>query len=116
MQNPNERHLGRVRAPMPVRNSWGREMSCANENDYAAKIVMVNQGKALCIQPQSNETLYLHSGRLWFNLNGHEFELVPGASITIDRSDVVHFQAEEDSAILEVGSRGLAKLVSLDGK
>ena len=116
MQNPNERNGGRIRAPMPVRNSWGREMSCANESEYAAKIVMVNQGKALCIQAQSTETLYLHSGRLWFNLNGHEFELIPGASITIDRSDVVHFQAEEDSAILEVGAGHLSKLVSLDGK
>lgn len=116
MANPSERNLGRIRAPMPLRNAWGRELTCANEKDYASKILIVSQGKGLCIQPQSNETLFLYSGRLWFNLNGHEFELIPGASITIDRSDMVHFQAEEDSAIVEVGGRELAKLVSLDGK
>lgn len=100
---------------MPVRNAWGRELNCANERDYAAKMLLVNAGKALCVQPQSTSTLYLYSGRLSFNLNGQEFELIPGASITIDRSDIAHFQADEDSAVFEVGSGDLAKLVALDG-
>jgi mannose-6-phosphate isomerase-like protein (cupin superfamily) len=114
--NPKERSAGRIRAPMPVRNVWGRELHCANEDQYAAKMLLVKEGKALFIQPQSTETLYLYSGRLWFNLNGNEFELVAGASVTIDRTDIAHFLAQEDSAIFEVSSNLLARLVSPEGK
>jgi hypothetical protein len=114
--NPKERSAGRIRAPMPVRNGWGRELCCAAEEAYTAKMLLVNDGKALLVQPQSTETLYLYSGKLWFNLNGHEFELVAGASVTLDRSDIAHFTAHEDSAILEVSAGALARIVHLEGK
>ncbi len=99
---------------MPVRSGWGRELSCANEEQYAGKILLVNKGHALSFQGHAVETLYLHSGTLWFSLNGHEFELVPGASITVEESDAVYFQALEDSAILEIGAGRLADLIHLE--
>lgn len=77
-------------------------------------MLIINERHSLFIQPQATETLYLHSGKLWFNLNGHEFELVAGASITIDRSDIAYLQAVEDSSILEMSAGELARLVPLE--
>ena len=101
---------------MPIRNSWGREVQCAREEQYSAKMLLINARNSLFIQPQSTETLYLHSGSLWFNLNGHEFELVAGASLTLERSDIAYFRVEEDSAVLEVSAGELARLVPLEDK
>jgi quercetin dioxygenase-like cupin family protein len=112
--NPKERSAGRIRAPMPVRNGWGRELSCAAEEQYAGKLLLVNKGHALSFQGHALETIYLQSGTLWFSLNGHEFELVPGASLTIEEGDAAYFQALEDSAILEIGTGRLANLVHLE--
>lgn len=89
---------------------WGRELCYASEPQYEAKILEVKKGHGLT--PEQNEfqtrTMHILSGSVWFQLNGIEFDLIPGACLTIRPGDAHCLHALEDSVVLEVSTRVIA--------
>ena len=59
-------------------------------------------------------TLHVLSGAVWFQLNGIEFDLIPGACLTIRSGDTHLLYAIEDSIVLEVSSPPVADAESVD--
>ena len=110
------RNIGRMRAATIVAKPWGREVWYADEDLYAGKILEINEGHALSLQKHEikTETLYLLSGRIWFHLNGLEFEFVPGACLTIRPGDIHRLAALEDSVVLEVSTPHLGDVIRLE--
>lgn len=107
-----------LRTPKIVDKPWGREVWYAHEQDYAGKILEVKQGFALSLQKheRKTETMYLLSGRVLFHLNGADFEVPPGRSLTIRPGDVHRVEALEDSVILEVSTPHLDDLIRLEDR
>ena len=110
------RNIGRLRAATIVPKPWGREVWYANEDQYAGKILEVKEGHSLSLQKHEfkTETMYLLSGKIWFHLNGLEFEFIPGACLTIRPGDVHRLHALEDSVVLEVSTPHLSDVVRLE--
>lgn len=108
----------RVSKPKIVEKPWGREVWYAHERTYAGKILEVKQGHALSLQKheKKQETMFLHSGRLMYHLNGDDFEFEPGECITILPGDVHRIQAIEDSVILEVSTPELDDVIRLEDR
>lgn len=104
-RDANRRHAGRVRAATIMPRSWGREICYAEDEHYAAAILEMMSGHGLVShQESSKRTIHMLSGLVWFQLNGIEFELIPGACLTIRPSDSYAIHAMEDSVLLEVRS------------
>ena len=93
--------LGRLRAASVVPKPWGREL-WYEQNGSTAQILEIHQGQALTLQAQKDmtETLFLLSGRVWFHLNGHNFEIIPGAFLPIVHGDVCGLHAIENAVVL----------------
>lgn len=108
----------RVAQPKVVDKPWGREVWYAHEERYAGKILEVTKGHALSLQKheKKQETMYLQSGRLLYHLNGEEFEMSPGESITIFPGDVHRIEALEDARILEVSTPELDDVIRLEDR
>jgi quercetin dioxygenase-like cupin family protein len=86
--------------------SWGREVRYAQEADYTAAVLEITSGHGMTPhQETSARTIHMLSGLVWFQLNGIEFELIPGACLTIRHADSYAIYAIEDSVLLEVRSR-----------
>jgi mannose-6-phosphate isomerase len=111
-------YLPPLAEPKIVEKPWGREVWYAHEERYAGKILEVREGHALSLQKHERkmETMYLFRGRLRYHLNGHDFEMTPGRSITIRPGDIHRVEALEDSTILEVSTPELDDLVRLEDR
>jgi quercetin dioxygenase-like cupin family protein len=104
-RDTNHRHA-RVRAATIIARPWGRELCYASEPQYEAKVLEVKKDHSL--NPEHNEyqtrTMHILSGAVWFQLNGLEFDLIPGACLTIRPGDSHSLQALEDSIVLVVST------------
>ena len=112
----NQPQHARLRAPHVVQKPWGRELWYAHEEQYAGKILEIKKGHALSLQKHEikRETMFLLSGKMWFHLNGHEFDFIPGACITINPGDIHRLHATEDSVVLEVSTPHLDDVIRID--
>jgi mannose-6-phosphate isomerase-like protein (cupin superfamily) len=105
-------------APKVVPKPWGKEIWWAHEDRYAGKILVVNRGHVLSLQKHEikMETLYLQSGRAIFHLNGKDFEMGPGVSVSVHPGDIHRIEALEDTVLLEVSTPELADVVRLEDR
>lgn len=109
MANSNRdssRRHARVRAATIMPKPWGRELCYAREPQYEAKILEVKKGNGVSPDESEFETRIMHvlSGAVWFQLNGIEFDLIPGACLTIRPGDTYVLHAVDDCVVLEVST------------
>jgi quercetin dioxygenase-like cupin family protein len=105
-----------------VEKPWGYELHWAKTDRYVGKVLHVTAGHALSLQyhNQKDETIYLHSGKLLFEVeeNGalQAREMAPGDSFHITPKTVHRMTAIEDSDILEVSTPELDDVVRLEDR
>jgi mannose-6-phosphate isomerase len=118
---------GIPRIPMPkdvtrVEKPWGYELHWAKTDRYVGKIIHVKAGHALSLQYHNvkDETIYLHSGRLLFEIQEGERlvrrDMRPGESVHIVPKTVHRMTAIEDSDILEASTPELDDVVRLEDR
>ena len=106
-----------------VEKPWGYEIHWAKSDRYVGKILHVAAGHALSLQYHEvkDETIYLHSGRVLFEIQQQggaleRRELRPGEAVHITPKTVHRMTALEDSDILEVSTPELDDVVRLDDR
>jgi len=106
-----------------VEKPWGYELHWARTDRYVGKLIHVNAGHALSLQyhNRKDETIYLHSGRLLFEIgdNGDSLvrrEMHPGERVHITPKTVHRMTAIEDSDIFEVSTPELDDVVRLEDR
>ena len=105
-----------------VEKPWGYELHWAKTDRYVGKIIHVNAGHALSLQYHNlkDETIYLHSGRLLFEIQKEGAmvarEMRPGEGVHITPKTVHRMTAIEDSDILEVSTPELHDVVRLEDR
>ncbi len=106
-----------------VEKPWGYELHWAKTDRYVGKLIHVNAGHALSLQyhNRKDETIYLHSGRLLFEIQEPGRDLVkremrPGERVHIMPKTVHRMTAIEDSDIFEVSTPELDDVVRLEDR
>ena len=111
-----------------VEKPWGYELHWAKTDRYVGKLIHVNAGHALSLQyhDRKDETIYLHSGRLLFEVgapgdseHGKRLgsrEMRPGDREHITPKTVHRMTAIEDSDIFEVSTPELDDVVRLEDR
>ncbi len=106
-----------------VEKPWGYELHWAKTDRYVGKLIHVNAGHALSLQyhNRKDETIYLHSGRLVFEIAEQGKDLVrremhPGERVHITPLTVHRMTAIEDSDIFEVSTPELDDVVRLEDR
>jgi mannose-6-phosphate isomerase len=105
-----------------VEKPWGYELHWAKTDRYVGKLIHVNKGHALSLQyhNQKDETIYLHSGLLLFEIqvgeNLTKREMRPGESVHVTPKTVHRMTAIEDSDIFEVSTPELHDVVRLEDR
>jgi len=105
-----------------VEKPWGYELHWAKTDRYVGKLIHVNAGHALSLQYHNikDETIYLHSGRILFEIQEHgelqSREMRPGERVHITPKTVHRMTAIEDSDIFEVSTPELDDVVRLQDK
>jgi mannose-6-phosphate isomerase len=105
-----------------VEKPWGYELHWANTDRYVGKLIHVNAGHALSLQYHNvkDETIYLHSGKLLFEIEeGGKLqarEMLPGERVHIVPKTVHRMTAIEDSDIFEVSTPELHDVVRLEDR
>jgi quercetin dioxygenase-like cupin family protein len=105
-----------------VEKPWGYELHWAKTDRYVGKILHVNAGQALSLQYHNlkDETIYLYSGRLLFEIQEGERlvkrEMRPGDRIHVAPKTVHRMTALEDSDIFEVSTPELDDVVRLEDR
>ncbi len=105
-----------------VEKPWGYELHWAKTDRYVGKLIHVNAGHALSLQYHNvkDETIYLHSGRLRFEIQEDgklvEREMLPGERVHITPKTVHRMTAIEDSDIFEVSTPELDDVVRLQDR
>ena len=105
-----------------VEKPWGYELHWAKTDRYVGKLIHVNAGHALSLQYHNlkDETVYLHSGRLLFEIQeGKEFvkrEMRSGERVHIMPKTIHRMTALEDSDIFEVSTPELDDVVRLEDR
>jgi mannose-6-phosphate isomerase len=106
-----------------VEKPWGYEIHWAHTDRYVGKLIHVNAGHALSLQyhNRKDETIYLHSGRLLFEIGGDgktlaRREMRPGERVHITPKTVHRMTAIEDSDIFEVSTPELDDVVRLEDR
>lgn len=105
-----------------VDKPWGFELHWAKTDRYVGKIIHVRAGHALSLQYHNlkDETIYLHSGRVLFEIQEGERlikrDMRPGESVHIVPKTVHRMTAIEDSDILEVSTPELDDVVRLEDR
>ena len=106
-----------------VEKPWGYEVIWATTELYCGKLLFVRAGEALSLQlhRQKDETIYVHEGRLEFEM-GEEAGAVasavvePGAAFHVRPGTVHRMRALEDSILLEVSTSHLDDVVRLEDR
>ena len=86
-----------------VNKPWGYELHWAKTDRYVGKLIHVNAGHALSLQyhNQKDETIYLASGRMLFEIKEGEAlvarEMSPGEAVHITPKTVHRMTAISDS-------------------
>lgn len=106
-----------------VEKPWGYELHWAKTDRYVGKLIHVNAGHALSLQyhNKKDETIYLHSGKLIFEIAEQGKDLVkremrPGDRVHITPTTVHRMTAIEDSDIFEVSTPELDDVVRLEDR
>ena len=105
-----------------VEKPWGYELHWAHTDRYVGKLIHVNAGHALSLQyhNQKDETIYLHSGKLLFEIDEGSGlttrEMNPGERVHITPKTVHRMTAIEDSDILEASTPELHDVVRLEDR
>jgi len=105
-----------------VEKPWGYELHWARTDRYVGKLIHVDAGHALSLQYHNikDETIYLHSGRLLFEIQeGADLvkrEMLPGERVHITPKTVHRMTAIEDSDIFEVSTPELDDVVRLQDR
>ena len=108
--------VGRVEKP------WGYELWWARTERYVGKILHVTAGHALSLQyhNQKEETIYVYSGRLLFEIQEGERligkELLPGDRIHVTPGTVHRMTALEDCDLFEVSTPEVEDVVRLEDR
>src|ERR1700732_121593 len=105
-----------------VEKPGGYEMHWDKTDSYVGKLIHVNAGHALSLQYHNlkDETIYLHSGRLLFEIQEGQGlvrrEMEPGQSVHITPKTIHRMTAIEDSDIFEVSTPELHDVVRLEDR
>ena len=105
-----------------VDKPWGYELHWAKTDRYVGKLIHVNRGHALSLQyhNQKDETIYLWSGKLLFEIeeNGTltKREMMPGEAVHVTPKTVHRMTAIEDADIFEVSTPELDDVVRLEDR
>jgi mannose-6-phosphate isomerase len=106
-----------------VEKPWGYELHWAKTDRYVGKLIHVNAGHALSLQYHNlkDETIYLHSGRMAFEIQPPGQELVmremhPGDRIHITPKTIHRMTAIDDCDIFEVSTPELDDVVRLEDR
>jgi mannose-6-phosphate isomerase len=100
-----------------VEKPWGYELHWAKTDRYVGKLIHVNAGHALSLQyhNQKDETIYLSSGRMLFEIKeGNELvkrEMTPGEAVHVTPKTVI-----TDCDIFEVSTPELHDVVRLEDR
>ena len=104
-----------------VEKPWGRELWIAHTDQYALKIIEVNQGTRSSLQyhVQKHEHIYVDRGRLqveWENEEGElvTLELAPGDVIENQPGRKHRVTAIEDTRLIEVSTPELKDVVRIE--
>ena len=105
-----------------VEKPWGYELHWAKTDRYVGKLIHVNAGHALSLQYHNvkDETIYLHSGRLLFEIQEgpdlNKREMLPGERVHITAGTIHRMTAIEDSDIFEVSTPELHDVGRLEDR
>ena len=106
-----------------VDKPWGYELHWAKTDRYVGKILHIKAGHALSLQyhNQKDETIFLHAGRMLFEIGGPDGALVrremtPGESVRVTPKTVHRMTAIEDCDVLEASTPELDDVVRLDDR
>jgi quercetin dioxygenase-like cupin family protein len=105
-----------------VEKPWGYELWWARTDRYVGKLIHVNKGHALSLQyhNKKDETIYLHSGRILFEIQDGDVltsrEMVPGESVHVTPPTVHRMTAIEDSDIFEVSTPETDDVVRIEDR
>ena len=105
-----------------VEKPWGYELHWAKTDRYVGKLIHVNAGHALSLQYHNikDETIYLHSGLLLFEIQEGgtlvKREMRPGERVHITAKTIHRMTAIEDSDIFEVSTPELQDVVRLEDR
>src|SRR5713226_9449411 len=105
-----------------VEKPWGYELHWAKTDRYVGKLIHVNAGHALSLQYHNlkDETIYLHSGRLLFEIqDGPSLiarEMFPGERAHITPKTTHRMTAVQDSEIFEVSTPELDDVVRIEDR
>ena len=106
-----------------VEKPWGYELHWAKTDRYVGKLIHVNAGHALSLQYHNlkDETIYLHSGKLLFEIERDGKLLTsakcsPASRVHITPKTVHRMTAIEDSDIFEVSTPELHDVVRLEDR
>jgi mannose-6-phosphate isomerase len=106
-----------------VEKPWGYEIHWAKTDRYVGKILHVTAGHALSLQYHNlkDETIYLHTGKLRFEIQRdggplETREMRPGEAVHITPKTIHRMTALEDSDILEVSTPELDDVVRLEDR
>jgi mannose-6-phosphate isomerase len=106
-----------------VEKPWGYELHWAKTDRYVGKVLHVFAGHALSLQyhNRKDETIYLYSGRMLFDIGPQggpleRREMKPGDSVHVTPKTVHRMTALEDCDILEVSTPDLDDVVRLEDR
>ena len=105
-----------------VEKPWGYELHWARTDRYVGKILHIKAGHALSLQyhNKKEETIYLHSGKMLFEIdeNGslEQREMSPGDSVHVVPPTVHRMTAIEDCDVLEVSTPELDDVVRIEDR
>jgi mannose-6-phosphate isomerase len=108
--------------PTRVEKPWGYELHWAKTDRYVGKLIHVNAGHALSLQyhNQKDETIFLWSGRLLFEIGPADAlvkrEMKVGEAVHITPKTVHRMTAIEDCDIFEVSTPELHDVVRLEDR
>jgi quercetin dioxygenase-like cupin family protein len=105
-----------------VEKPWGYELHWAKTDRYVGKLIHVNAGHALSLQYHKvkDETIYLQSGRMWFEIQEGaslvKREMTPGQRVHIAPGTIHRMTAIEDCDIFEVSTPELNDVVRIEDR
>jgi len=105
-----------------VDKPWGYELRWAKTDRYVGKVIHIAAGHALSLQyhNQKDETIYLASGRLLFEIKeGEELvkrEMKPGEAVHVTPKTVHRMTAITDCDVFEVSTPELHDVVRLEDR
>jgi mannose-6-phosphate isomerase-like protein (cupin superfamily) len=122
--SPNLADLDRFASDVQrVEKPWGYEIVFAVTESYCGKVLFVRGGEQLSLQfhREKDETIYVHEGRVRFEIGEEEGELAtdvvgPGTAFHLRPGTVHRMRALEDSLLLEVSTSHLDDVVRLEDR